>query len=471
MAAAHVSPYGGIWYPPQQRRLNALLDGLFETSFRRTGPHVLPGALAVLVPHAAPQYSGTVAAAAYRHMQLAKPERVFILGFSHAGGQRGVVIPNVARYRTPLGEIAVDASAARALCTAAPFRLVDESEACDHSVEIQLPFLQRAAPDARVIPLYVGQLAEAERTMAAEALAGAWREGDFLLASSDLTHYGPSFGYVPFPVDSRIAARIRELDGCVLAGATSVDCGLFLDTLCQSGATACGYQPISLLLRTLSLIGGEDIFQQDLDYQTSGEITGDYSDSVSCAAAGYFRRSAFEVNELEQHELLLSAQATLGRLRQTGQREIVSSLNLSVLARRAPVFVTLRHAGRVIGCVGRVFHCLPLGEAAPQMTLAAALDDPRRSADESVPPDVEIEISLLTPMKLVRGADAIWIGRDGIYLECAAHRALLLPQVARAGWSAARFLDLLFKKAGLKGQMYGDPEFRLYIFQSQVFRG
>src|SRR6516225_4528342 len=99
MAAAHISRYGGVWYPPQQRRLNALLDELFETSCRRTGPHLLPGVLAMIVPHAAPRYSGTVAAAAYRHVQLAKPERVFILGFSHAGGRRGVAIPNVSRYR------------------------------------------------------------------------------------------------------------------------------------------------------------------------------------------------------------------------------------------------------------------------------------------------------------------------------------------------------------------------------------
>jgi AmmeMemoRadiSam system protein B len=425
----------------------------------------------VLVPHAAPQYSGMVAAAAYRHLQLAKPERVFILGFSHGRGQRGIAIPNVSRYRTPLGETPVDVSGAQELCSDAPFRLVEETQACDHSVEIQLPFLKRVAPGARVIPLYVGQLAEAERAAAAETLACAWHEGDVFVASSDLTHYGPGFGYVPFPADTQVAARLRELDRSVLAAASSVDGGLFLETLCQSGAMACGYQPVSLLLRTLSLLDGEDIFQQELDYQTSAELTGDFRESVSYAAAGYFRKSSFEVNQLEQHELLLSAQATLGRLRQTGQREIVSSLSLSVLARRAPVFVTLRHERRVIGCVGRVFDRLPLGEAVPQMTLAAALDDPRRLPDEIVPPDVEIEISLLTPMKLVHGADAIGVGRDGVYLECGTHRALLLPHVARPGWTGARFLDLLLKKAGIEARGYDDSEWRLNIFQAQVFRG
>ena len=380
-----------------------------------------------------------------------------------------MAIPNVSQYQTPLGDIAVDTPGARALSSAAPFRLVDESEVCDHSVEIQLPFLQRVAPAARVIPLYVGELAESERTAAAEALARAWHEGDLLVASSDLTHYGPRFGYVPFPVDRQLSTRLRELDNSVLSAASSLDCALFFQMLRKSGSTACGYQPISLLLRSLSLIGGENIFQQELDYQTSGELTGDFRESVSYASAGYFRRDSFEVNQLEQQELLLRAQAALGRVLLTGQREIAPSRSLPIFARRAPAFVTLRHGERVIGCVGRVFQCPPLAEAIPDLTLAAALDDPRRSPDESIPPDVEIEISLLTPMKLVRGVDAIRIGRDGVYLERAAKRALLLPQAAQPGWTAVKFLDLLFKKAGIEAQWCADPESRLCIFQAQVF--
>jgi MEMO1 family protein len=171
MAAAHVSPYCGTWYPLQTAGLNALLDEAFEASCRRTGSHLIPPMLAAIVPHAAPRHSGTVAAAAYRHVQLVNPERVFILGFSHSGIGPGVAIPNVSGYRTPLGEVAVDGSAGRALCSAAPFRLVDESDVCDHSVEIQLPFLQRAAPAVCVVPLYVGRLSDQEQTAAARALA------------------------------------------------------------------------------------------------------------------------------------------------------------------------------------------------------------------------------------------------------------------------------------------------------------
>ena len=469
MGAVHISPYGGVWYPDEGCQLSALLEERFEESRKRTGPHLLPRPMAMVVPHAAPQYSGTVAAAAYRHLQAADPLRVFILGFSHRKGMRGVAVPDVESYRTPLGDIAVDALAARALCATGRFRLVEEREVCDHSVEIQLPFLNKAAPGACAIPLYVGHLEEQERTAAAKALAGALRPGDILLASSDLTHYGPRFGYVPFPADGHTAGRIRQLDRSAIEAASSVESELFHQTLCRSGATACGSQPISLLLCTLALLDNHDIFQQELDYQTSGEITEDFRESVSYAALGYFRRGSFELSEPERCELLRSAWATLSRWRETGRREIVAPRSLPALARRAPVFVTIRGAEALIGCIGRVFECPPLAETAPLMTLAAALDDQRRPAGTGIPEDVAIEISVLTPMKLVSGADDVRIGRDGAYVECGARSAILLPQAAGAGWTAARFLEVLFRKAHLDREAYSASQGRLHIFQAQVF--
>ena len=469
MTPVHDSPFAGYWYPAEEPELDELLNRLFEDSRRRTGPYVMPQALAMVVPHAAPQYSGVVAAAAYRHVQLARPDRAFILGFSHCGRRPGVAIPAVERYRTPLGEVPIDVSAGRTLCSSPPFRLVDESDVCDHSVEIQLPFLQQAARNASVVPLYVGQLNRVERTDAAEALARMWRPRDILIASSDLTHYGRDFQYVPFPLDDRIATRLRALDHSVIAAASSVDSELFLRVLCRSGATACGSGPIALLLKTLSIIGGEHIYQQELDYRTSGEITGDFHESVSYGALAYFQQRSFELNETERHELLLSAHATLRRLSESGLREIVPARRLRSLTRRAPVFVTVRQAGRRLGCVGRLFNCLPLYDAVPQMLLGAMLDDPRLSPAATIAVDTEIEISVLTPMKLVHGTDAVRVGKHGVYVECGAHRAVLLPQAAGDAWTATSFVGHLFKKAGLGGDASGASDLRLYVFEAQVF--
>ena len=105
MASPHATPFAGSWYPGRRAELEALLDGLFDSSLQRTGPGLLPRPLAFVVPHAGLVYSGTVAASAYRHLQAAQPKRVFILGFTHRGGRPGVSIPDIGAFQTPLGEV------------------------------------------------------------------------------------------------------------------------------------------------------------------------------------------------------------------------------------------------------------------------------------------------------------------------------------------------------------------------------
>ena len=171
MAAAHVSPYGGSWYPGRRSELERLLDELFQSSEQRTGPHLFARPLGFVVPHAGLQYSGGVAASAYRHIRRHQPRRAVILGFTHRGGPAGVSIPNIDGYETPLGRVSIDRTAMERLAGHSPFAFVAESRVCDHSVEIQLPLLQRAAPDAQVVPLFVGALDAPDRDAAAKILA------------------------------------------------------------------------------------------------------------------------------------------------------------------------------------------------------------------------------------------------------------------------------------------------------------
>ena len=145
MASSHATPFAGSWYPGRPRRVGGAPGrGSSTASLKRTGPSLLPRPLAFVVPHAGLEYSGTVAASAYRHLQAAKPERVFILGFTHRGGRPGVSIPDIGAFQTPLGEVKVDRAAARELASGGQFAMIAESRVCDHSVEIQLPLLQKA---------------------------------------------------------------------------------------------------------------------------------------------------------------------------------------------------------------------------------------------------------------------------------------------------------------------------------------
>lgn len=467
--AARKSPFSGAWYPADASELNRILDQAFESSARRTGAVVRPGGIAFITPHAAPIYSGTIAASVYRHAAARNPRRVIILGFLHRGGGRGIAMPDIGAISTPLGDAVVDRRTLDALAGRAGFHLDRDSSVCDHSVEIQLPFIQRAMPYATVAPLYVGRLYPEERAQAGAALRSVLNGDTVLIASSDLTHYGPQFGYLPFPVDANTTDRLREVDQSVLEAAGSLDPEFFLDELRRSASTTCGYDPIALLLETLRGFPGDEIFAEKLDYQTSGEITGDWTNSVSYGALGFFAAHGFHLNESDQARVVESARKTLDGLRQTGSRRGVPPSPSDALQRRAGVFVTLYSKGQVRGCVGRCVDCVPLVEAVPKLTLAAALDDfrfgPLRPGEE-----VQLEVHVLTPMKRIRTPEQLIAGEHGGYLEHRTHRGLLLPKVAsERGWDRERFLSALAGKAGAPVNVYADCVSRLYVFRDQVF--
>jgi AmmeMemoRadiSam system protein B/AmmeMemoRadiSam system protein A len=467
MLATHISPFSGDWYPEDPGELDRLLEERFAASLRRTGPFLFPGALGYIVPHAGPAWSGTVAAGVYRSLRQQKPERIVVLAFPHRGGFEGVASPDIGRISTPLGEVALDADFAG-------FPRVAEERVCDHSFEIQLPFLQKAAPEALVTPLYAGHMETGERRAAAERLAAAWRPGTVFLASSDFTHYGRSFGFLPFPTDSAVAARLHELDHDCLNAAGSLDSALFLETIAARRATVCGTGPIALLLdalRRLESGGGiEPIYQSVLDYQASGEIAGGYRHSVSYAAVGYFPRSAFHLEAADCDALLDAAAGTLERLRQTGERRAAVAEGSPALSARRGAFVSLHQGEELLGCVGNCAGRTPLGEEIGGLTLAAALEDPRFRPAAGVRGPIEIELSVLTPFRRIRDTAEFRVGRHGALLRLGSHSGLLLPQVAKdRDWTAEDFLRALARKSSLGPHAWSDPKARLEIFEAQVW--
>ena len=469
--ASHLSPFGGSWYPGDASELRNLLDRLFADSERRTGCYLPSRAAGFVVPHAGLVYSGTVAAAVYRHIRALDPERVVLLGFSHGGAPPGAWIPDVAAIRTPLGEVAVDREFTAALAEHGEFGVLDEQTLCDHSVEIQLPLLQAAAPAARVVPVYVSHLSGEARAAAARRLASLIAQGTVLVASSDFTHYGRSFSYQPFPADEWVGERLRELDESVMESAATLCPDEFLTTLRSTGSTVCGREPISLLLDTLRLLGAtEEIFQTTLDYQTSGEITGDYEHSVSYAALGYFPYRALELEPEDGRLLIASARRTLVQYLETGERKPVPPPAGSPgLERRAAAFVTLRSRGELRGCVGRKDSGETLARMIPSLTLAAALDDPRFARVRVGDTDLDLEISVLTPMKRIATLDQFQVNEHGALLEAGLSHGLLLPQVAtERNWDARQFFDALVRKAGASRDCYQDPSTRVYVFRAQI---
>jgi len=463
MLATHKSPFSGAWYPEDGAQLESLLADRFAESERRNGCYFFPGALGYVVPHAGPAYSGTVAAAVYRSLARERPERIVLLAFPHRGGLSGVASPDAECISTPFGETALDGDFAG-------FPRVSEAHVCDHSCEIQLPFVQKASPRSRLTTLYVGRMDAAERHTAAVQLAAAWQPGTVFLASSDFTHYGHSFGFVPFPADDFVVRRLRELDFACIEAASSLDPAIFLETIGKRNANVCGTGPIALLLDVLHSLGADTIYQSVLDYQTSGELAGDYRHSVSYAALGYFPRPAFDLDEADRSALLDAATGTLDSLRHTGERRPAVAAGSEALSARRGAFVSLHHGEELLGCVGNCAGRSPLREEIGELTLAAALDDPRFSPAAGQKGPIDIELSLLTPFRRIRDTADFRIGRHGAMLRLANKSGLLLPQVgAERGWTADDFWRALARKSLLAPHAWCDPRARLDIFEAQVF--
>lgn len=457
-----LSSYSGSWYPERTAELEGLLQQRFEES-RRRRPCLYPGGLGFVVPHAGPAYSGAVAAAVYRSLESLNPERVVVLGFPHHGGLNGVAAPDVDGIATPLGEVAIDPAFGG-------FPLAPDARVCDHSFEIQLPFLQRALPRARITPLYVGGLSADGRAAAAQALAACWRPGVVFVASSDFTHYGRSFGFVPFPPDRAAAGRLKELDDEYIEAAATLDAAFFLETLERNRATVCGSGPIALLMETLRRLDAE-LYLDTLDYQTSGELTGDYKHSVSYAALGWFPRASFRLDPQDRAALLESAEKTLDELRRAGQRRAIPATGGSpALQARRGMFVSLHQGSELLGCVGNISGHGPMAEEASAITLAAALEDPRFPPATRVPGPIHIEISALTPLRRIFDAAQCRVGTHGLFLKLGGRSGLLLPQVAaERGWQAEEFLEAVARKSGLGKHAWRDPKARLYVFEAEVF--
>lgn len=464
----HHSPYAGSWYPADAVELKNLLAGAFRSSEHRTGPFVRKGGVAFIVPHAAPVYSGVVAAAAYRHLQATGAERVVILGFPHRHALDGVAIPDVDGIETPLGTVRVDRALAAELATP-PFQVLRGDPVCDHSVEIQLPLLQTVLPEAAIVPLYVGRLTEEEQSTAARRLASIVDRRTALVASSDLTHYGRDFGYQPFPVDDETPAKIRRLDMSALAAAGSTDHGMFGAELDQSGATVCGRAPIRLLLETLRTLGTE-VFQEVLDYDTSGTMVKSFRHSVSYGATGYFPASAFHLDAATQAALLRLARESLDAYRVRGEYQPLRSGEGSPeLRQHGRVFVSLQGPATIRGCVGCFDSPRSFTESVPSLTCAACEDQRWGAAPVDEP--LEIELHILTPPRRISDPGMLRAGEHGGYLVSHEHRGLLLPVVAtKYGLSREEFLRELARKAGVSPNVYSSGTAELSVFRDQVVR-
>ncbi len=465
-AQFHPTPMAGRWFPSEAGALSKVLDESFNTARQRSGVNTpRRGLTALIVPHAGLEYSGVVAAGAYRLIDR-PPRTVIVLAFNHNAPTQGVVTVRLNRYESPAGPVRVAGDIARHL----GFPVVDERGVCDHSLENQLPFLRRAVPDAAIVPLYVGRLSADQLTVAARKLAARVQAGDLLIASSDFTHYGKAYGYTPFPDDAKLPARLRERAEQAFEAIGSLDVSAFDRHLESTGDTICGRDPSRLLMATLAAAYGDKVYMTIADYLTSAGVPrGDRALNVGYGALAFYPAESFQVNAAAQRLLLEHARSALDVTMRQRSAAAPAILPDAAFEQRTGAFVTIRKNKELRGCIGILSPRSGLLATIADRTRAAARSDPRFPPLSASDLPVSLEVSLLTPLRLLARGQS-WRPGQGAVLTLGDAGGLLLPQVAtEMGWTREQFLEGLSRKAGLAPEAYRDKRAKLYVFEAQVF--
>ena len=269
----------GMFYESNPARLKEEIRGYLE----KAHPRDVHGELIALVsPHAGYRFSGQAAAYGFKLVDPARIKRAVVLAPSHSVGFRGASIPDVRGYETPLGEVFLDRDARGKLMEHTLVTSIPEAHSREHSLEVQIPFLQAIlGQEFRLVPLVVGQLREGDDHSLAVALREIVKKGDLVVVSSDFTHQGPRFGYVPYR--ENVKENIKSLDMGAVKHILEKDAKKFTAYVEETGATICGRFPISILLHLLP----ESAEGNLLTYYTSGDVLGDETDTVSYAAIAF----------------------------------------------------------------------------------------------------------------------------------------------------------------------------------------
>ena len=460
--AQRIPAVAGKFYPQDKATLSSQIEQYFNLSHSKAIKQVN----ALIVPHAGYVYSGSVAASAYKTLHK-RYKNIFIIGSSHYQSFDGASVYNIGDYITPLGVVKVNKDIASQLIRNSSFFTFDkQTHTKEHTIEVQLPFLQMLYGDnLRIIPIIIATHNLKTIQSIAKILQPYLNDENLFVISSDLSHYPSSY-------DANVI-DIKLLDS--LKANNPLD---FLNAMKQSEEAkidglvtpACGW---SSLLTLLFMTQHSAYTYELLEYKNSADSQyGEPQSVVGYGAVRVYQDEKTFLTKSEQKELLTIARNALSEIINNKQKLRVEQKRVSPkLTQPLGAFVTLNKNHTLRGCIGSFQQDKPLYQTVIDMTIAAALHDERFkevSFDELK--DIEIEISVLTPRKRVYSFDDIIIGRDGIYIQKGIQHGTYLPQVAiQMGWDAKEFVSHCSQeKAGIGKDGYKDAE--VYTYEAVVFK-
>lgn len=448
--------WAGKFYDENPGRLSAQLDGFFK----KVPPQPsLPGPLyALIAPHAGYVYSGQTASFAYSLVKGKNFETVVIIGPSHQAGFDGCSIYLQGGFETPLGVVSVDENLARDISKASGFGYIPAAHETEHSVEVQVPFVQKALPGAKIVPIVMGYPSKKTIHALADALRDVLPSKKVLIvASTDMSHF----------------LAKKEANSLDLKTASLIE-GLQTDSLTQKIARGenimCGGGPVISTLLSVQKMGTARA--KILAYSDSSEAGGPESQVVGYLAAAVYTESPaseFALAPEEKKELLGLAKSAIRKFILDNSILDYNTQNPRFLSAKG-AFVTLKKRGHLRGCIGFIEPQSPLYQTIIQAAIYAATKDQRFPAVSREELDrLEIEISVLSPLEKVQDPRLVRVGKHGLVIILGEKSGLLLPQVAvENGWTREEFLGQACLKAGLRENAWRQGA-EMYTFEAIVF--
>lgn len=464
----------GSFYPAGSERLRSELSGYFADFGKpREDVHVR----AILVPHAGYIFSGHTAAAGFAAIPSgATYDNIFLIGVSHRYAFEGAAVFTSGNLVTPLGTIPVNGDLGKKLqSTNRWFISKDEAHGPEHSLEVQLPFIQyrfRTVP--RVVPVLIGTKNLNVLRAIASGLEPWFNDRNLFIISSDFSHY-------PSAEDAHSADRM--VSDAIVKG----DPEDFIRTIrkiessgIENLATAmCGW-PAGLVLLYLADKSDGLVFR-NVEYTNSGdsprgskdEVVGYNAIVLEGRAAEQKSSETFSLTGAEKETLLATArEAISARLEHRKPSDPDATKLTPRLKEPLGAFVTITIDGDLRGCIGRFTSTDPLWEVVGTMATEAAFSDPRFPAlTKQEYPSIHLEISVLGPMRKVQSPSEIRIGQHGIYIKKGYRSGTLLPQVAEErGWTVEQFLGYCARdKAGIGWDGWKDHDAELFVYEAYIF--
>ena len=462
----------GQFYPSDPASLRSTLAELFSKAKPRTSGDVR----AIICPHAGYVFSGIVAASSFNQVD---PDRhydnIFIIASSHQVSFFGASIYNQGDYLTPLGKIKVNIELANQLINEnkALFSYNPEADLREHSVEVQLPFLQyHMKKDFRIVPVILGTQSDLTCSLLAAALKPYFTDKNLFVISTDFSHY-PSYDDARTADKASCDAIVSNFPKRLL---NVID--QYKDKNIPNLATSiCGWTSALTLLYITS--DNALIKYRPIQYMNSGDskygeksqVVGYWSIVAESIQWNENAKALFRMDMEEKLSLLKIARNTIKAYIPGRKRPAIDTTGFSEkLKMHVGAFVTLKEKGALRGCIGRFTSDIPLYLVIQELAIASSTQDNRfNPVSEEEITKLEIEISVLTPMQRIKSIDEIVMGKHGIYIKKDWNSGTFLPQVAtETAWSKEEFLGHCARdKAGIGWDGWKDAE--IYTYEACVF--